>query len=33
MPGIIHRLAAKRSEADRKEIDFWSVDMFSPNNH
>ncbi|SDC54890.1 PAP2 superfamily protein [Cupriavidus sp. YR651] len=29
----LHRLAAQRNEADRKEIDFWSIDMVSPNSH
>jgi hypothetical protein len=29
----LHRLAAQRNEADRKEIDFWSRDMVSPNSH
>jgi hypothetical protein len=29
----LRRLAAQRNEADRKEIDFWSVDMVSPNSH
>jgi hypothetical protein len=29
----LHRLADQRNEADRKEIDFWSIDMVSPNSH
>jgi PAP2 superfamily len=29
----LHRLVDQRNEADRKEIDFWSIDMVSPNSH